>query len=76
MNNCFIKYCIPFALILSVLFFFMIANYKPELIKENFANFIDLLQVEKEDSSDQKKDYTTKNRPYSEPSAFESSPTN
>lgn len=73
MNNCFIKYCIPFAFMIAILFFFMIANYRPELIKENFASFIDMLQL-KEDSTTTKETYTKENRPYIEPSAFESKP--
>ena len=71
-NRCFIKYCIPLIFFGMIAFMIMLANFKPDFMKENFASFVDMINFKKE-TEVVKESYIKKDDRYIEPSVFESS---
>jgi hypothetical protein len=51
-------------------FIVMLANFKPDFLKNNFDSFIDMITF-KERTTTVKESYIKKDRSYQEPSAFE-----
>ncbi len=63
--NCLMRVCFPIIFILGLAFTVLIANLKPDFLKNQFNNFIDGVQIKKTES--EKETY----RRSIEPSAFE-----
>jgi hypothetical protein len=69
MKGCFNKCCFSVIGIGILAAWLLLANMKPDLLKNSFASFIDMLQFKKTEKTTQKT-YIRKDSRYIEPSAF------
>jgi hypothetical protein len=69
MKGCFNKCCLSVISIGLFAAWLLLANMKPDLLKDGFASFIDMIQLKKTEKTTQET-YIRKDSRYIEPSAF------